>query len=117
MKELNVRDLPTYPSVRLTGELGIAWQDGRWERNGQQLIGPISKLILDQQPDARSWMTAAIRVTGWTSRRLLAFQSALAYVRLSVGLSQEGQKGNSDAAIYRLLYKMARAKQECHGHA
>lgn len=114
MKELSVKDLPTFPNVKLTGELGIAWQDGRWERNGQQLIGPISKLILEAQPDARAWMTAAIKVTGWTSRRVLAFQSALAYVRLNVGLSQEGQKGNSDATIYRLLYKMAKAKQDHH---
>lgn len=116
MKELNVRDLPTFPSVRLTGELGIAWQDGRWERNGQQLIGPISKLILEAQPQMTSWMTAAISITGWTPMRVLAFQSALSYVRLTFGLSGEGKKGHSDATLYRLLYKMARAKQESHGH-
>jgi hypothetical protein len=111
-KELNVRELPTFPNVQLTGELGIVFsrENQRWERNGQQLIGPLSKLILDAQPPAESWIAAASHVTGWGELRVFAFQTALSAFRITGGFnaSDATNKGVTDAALYGLLYKLAR---------
>lgn len=109
-KELNVRELPTFPQVHLTAELGIGFSQERqcWERNGQQLLGPLSKLVLDAQPSAETWITAASAVTGWGEVRVFAFQTALSAFRIRGGLHAETQKGVSDAALYGLLYKLAR---------
>ena len=111
MIELTVQQLPKYPEVALTGELGITRTDDRWERNGQQLIGPISKLILQHQPHEASWISAAISVTGWPMERIFAFQLRLSRVPVTIkGSYFDIQKGLTDATIYSLLWKMARAK-------
>ncbi len=111
-KELNVQELPTYPVVQLTAEIGVIFsqESQRWERNGQQLLGPLSKLILDSQPTAESWIAAAAQVTGWDEIRVFAFQTALSTFRITGGLHAATQKGVSDASIYRLLYKLARSR-------
>ena len=112
--ELNVRDLPTYPTVHLTGELGIRRTQNGWERNGQQAMGPLSKLILDQQPREISWVAAAAAVTGWTLVRVFAFQIALGQKQVVFTVGRGGgkghgtEKGSADAALYGLLYKLAR---------
>jgi len=107
VNELNVRDLPTYPSVRLTGEIGISRIDGVWERDGQQFLGPLSKLILDQQPDTATWISAACCVTGWSPIRVLAFQTTLSHINVKWS-TYESEKGVTDAALYGLLHKLAR---------
>lgn len=107
-QELNVKALPTFPEAHCTGEVGVIRVDERWERNGQQLIGPLSKLILMTQPHEPSWLHAAAAVTGWTVVRVFAFQSALSGFRLTGGLNGESEKGLTDAALYGLLHKLAR---------
>lgn len=111
MRELTIQDLPNYPDVAYTGELGIIWTGERWERNGQQLLGPISKLILEKQPVLGNWILAAVFVTGWSARRVFAFQMML--TGFSIALDQSSpdvKKGRMDGTLYRLLYKLARAK-------
>jgi hypothetical protein len=110
MRELNVKELPTYPVVQLTAELGVRYMDGRWERFGQQLIGPLSRLILLYQPAEKSFIGAACAVTGWAPIRVFAFQAALSQFRISVGETSESSKGVTDAALYSLLYKLARKR-------
>jgi hypothetical protein len=107
-KELNVQELPTYPLAHFTGELGIARLKGRWERNGQQLLGPLSRLILQYQPNEEHWIKAAAIVTGWHVLRVFAFQSAMSGIRILGGKSLESQKGITDAALYDLMFKLAR---------
>jgi hypothetical protein len=108
MRELNVKDLSTFPEVALTGELGIVWVGTRWERDGQQLLGPLSHRILREQPDTSHWIQAACLVTGWTPLRVFAFQVSLSRINLFVGKRDEAKKGCIDANLYGLLYKLAR---------
>lgn len=115
MKELNVTDLPTYPIVQLTAELGIKYMEGRWERYGQQLLGPISRLILQHQPMETSFIGAACAVTGWTPIRVFSFQTALSQIRMELGANGESSKGITDASLYRLLYKLTRSRSNKEG--
>jgi len=117
VKELSVNDLPTYPQAQLTGELGVVRVGGRWERNGQQMIGPLSRLILDHQPDEAYWVQAAMSVTGWSVLRVFAFQSVLGLNGWHTrgGISHDAQKGLTDATLYHLLFKLARRAHN--GHA
>jgi len=108
MKELNVQELSTFPLVHLTGELGIVRSKGRWERNGQQLLSPLSRLILQHQPNVEHWVQAASQVTGWHVVRVFAFQSALSGFRIVGGKNLESQKGITDANLYGLMFKLAR---------
>ena len=110
MRELNVKELPTYPVVQLTSELGVRYMDGRWERYGQQLIGPISRMILQYQPAEKSFIGAACAVTGWTPIRVFSFQTALSQIRMTLGDNSEASKGIADASLYSLLYKLARKR-------
>lgn len=92
-----------------TGEIGVEWIDGRWERNGQRLLCPVSKMILDQQPQTPSWIKAASMVLGWSLARTLSFKLSLGRAPLSQkGSSHEANKGITDAQLYRLLHKLAR---------
>jgi hypothetical protein len=107
-RELSIKDLPVH-GVHPTGEIGVSWMDGRWERDGQRLLCPISKLILDQQPQTSSWINAGAYVLGWSLGRTLAFKLALGRAPLSQkGNSYEASKGITDAQLYHLLYRLAR---------
>lgn len=108
MREYNVKELPT-EGVWPTGEVGIKWVDDRWERHGQNLLCPVSKMILDAQPRTPSWIKAGTLVLGWTLARVLSFKLSLGTVPLSQkGSSHEANKGITDAQLYRLLWKLAR---------
>lgn len=108
VKEYNVKELPVQ-NVWPTGEIGISWIDGLWERNGQNLLCPISKLILEKQPQTPSWIKAASIVLGWSLGRTLAFKLSLGKAPLSQkGSSHEANKGITDAQLYNLLFKLAR---------
>lgn len=107
-RELSIKDLPVQ-GVHPTGEIGVTWIDGRWERNGQRLLCPLSKLILDQQPQTPSWIKAAAMVLGWSLGRTLAFKMSLGRAPLAQkGNSHEANKGITDAQLYCLLFRMAR---------
>lgn len=111
MKEYNVKELPNlHDGVVPTGEIGVGWVDGRWERNGQFRLCPLSRLILQQQPEVLSWLRAAARVTGWSMTRTLAFKLAMGKMNLKVLKegSDEAAKGIQDAKLYGLLYELAR---------
>jgi hypothetical protein len=108
VKEWNVKELPTAnEGVIPTGEFGVAWVDGRWERNGQKLLCPLSRMILQYQPRCTSWMEAAAAVTGWTLARTFAFKMTMGKVPLRV-TSVEATKGHTDAILYDLLHKLSR---------
>ncbi len=108
MKEYNVKELPLQ-NVWPTGEIGIRWVDGRWERHGQNLLCPVSKMILDAQPNTPSWIKAASLVLGWSLGRVLAFKLSLGKAPLSQrGSSHEANKGITDAQLYNLLFQLAR---------
>jgi hypothetical protein len=95
--------------VFVTGEIGVSWVDGRWERNGQRVLCPVSKLILDMQPQTPSWIKAASMVLGWSLGRTLAFKLSLGHAPLvQKGSSHEANKGITDATLYRLMHKLAR---------
>jgi hypothetical protein len=72
------------------------------------MIGPLSKLILNQQPPEDHWVQAAAKVTGWHVVRVFAFQSALSGFRIVGGKNLESQKGITDATLYGLMFKLAR---------
>lgn len=108
MKELSVKDLPL-ERVFPTGEIGVSYLDGRWERNGQHTLCPVSKMILDHQPESSSWIKAGAQVLGWSLGRVLAFKLSLGRAPLSQrGHSHEANKGITDAELYCLLHKLAR---------
>lgn len=111
MKELNIKELPnSHDGVVPTGEIGVAWVDGRWERNGQRALCPLSRLILQQQPYFTSWLQAAAWVTGWRMSRTLAFKLAMgkANVKIFKENASDAQKGITDAHLYGLLYELSR---------
>lgn len=109
MKEYNVKELPT-DGVYATGEIGVLWMDGRWERNGQRLLCPLSKLILQHQPQVTSWLQAAAVVTGWTQARAFAFKMKMGRAPITTGKGTNGEtiKGVTDATLYDLLFKLSR---------
>jgi len=108
MREWTVKDLPVYHVVP-TGEIGVEYINGRWERNGQRLLCPVSRVLLEQQPRCGSWVKAASLVLGWSLARTLAFKLSMGHAPLSQkGNSSEAQKGIVDANLYGLLYKLAR---------
>lgn len=107
MKELNIKELPTFPQAHPTGEIGVRYEEGRWERNGQQIMCPLSRLILTQQPNTKHWIQAAALVTGWTPHRCFAFKCAMGSLTV-VLLGKEVKKGKDDAALYGLLHKLSR---------
>lgn len=110
MREYNVKELPTaHDGVVPTGEIGVVWMEGRWERNGQRLLCPLSRLILRHQPKCMSWMQAAAQVTGWTLARTLAFKLTMGKAPLKIGAQNaEAAKGHTDAVLYDLLFKLSR---------
>lgn len=112
MKELNVSELPSFPQAQYTGEIGVHSVDGVWERNGQQLLCPLSRLILDRNPPHKSWLRAASFVTGWTMVRTFAFKSAMSGLSIAPGkgTTDDATKGIVDSKLYRLLHKLARAR-------
>jgi hypothetical protein len=111
VREYNVKELPTiHDGVFPTGEIGVGWIDGRWERNGQRLLCPLSRLILQKQPQATSWLKAAALATGWTLTRTFAFKLAMgkANLKLIKENHSEAAKGIQDATLYSLLYELSR---------
>jgi hypothetical protein len=110
VKELNVKELPT-DGVVPTGEIGVSWMEGRWERNGQRMLCPLSKLVLKENPSIKSFLQAAAFVTGWTIARTLTFKLTMGrapYFTLSKDSSNEARKGVTDAHLYDLLWKLSR---------
>jgi len=110
MIELNIKDLPLYPQgVVLTGEVGVQYIDGKWERDGQKLLCPLSYLVAKYQPQTSSWLSAVCQVTGWTQVRVLTFKLTMGRAHgLITAKSQEAKKGATDAALYDLLYQFSR---------
>ena len=111
MKEYNVKELPNInDGVVPTGEIGVGWIDGRWERNGQIQLCPLSRLILRTQPQVMSWLRAASRATGWSMTRTLAFKLTMGKVHLTISKENhdEASKGVQDAKLYSLLYELSR---------
>jgi len=106
MKEYNVKELPV-DGVLPTGEIGIEYTNGRWERNGQRLLCPVCRVMLQRQPASENWTKAASLTLGWTIQRTLAFKLALGNATIK-GNSHEAKKGILDAQLYRLLHKLAR---------
>jgi hypothetical protein len=103
---MNVKELPT-DGVVPTGEIGVSWMEGRWERNGQRMLCPLSKLILRENPQIKSFLQAAAFVTGWTIARTMAFKMTMGRAPIT-GSSNEAKKGITDAHLYDLLYKLSR---------
>jgi hypothetical protein len=109
VREMNVKELPT-EGVVPTGEIGVSFMEGRWERNGQRMLCPLSKLILKEQPSIKSWLQAAAFVTGWTIARTFSFKMTMgrAPITMGRGTSNETRKGVTDANLYDLLFKLSR---------
>lgn len=107
MKEYNIQELAV-DRVVPTGEIGVEYAGGSWQRNGQRLLCPLSLLILQKQPSASSsWLRAASMVTGWTLTRTMAFKLQMG--RMAVrGTDAEARKGVLDAKLYNLLHKLSR---------
>lgn len=110
MVELNIRDLPDYrQGVVLTGEIGVTYTEGRWERDGQKHLCPLSYLILRHQPPKSAWLSAVCHLTGWTPLRALTFKLIMGNAHgLVTASSVEAKKGATDAALYSILYKLSR---------
>lgn len=106
MKEYNVKELAT-EGVFPTGEIGVECANGRWHRNGQRLLCPLSKLILETQPFVSSWLRAAALSTGWTMGRTLAFKMQMGHTTIR-GTDADIQKGIQDAKLYDILHKLSR---------
>lgn len=106
MKEYNVKELAT-EGVFPTGEIGVECVNDRWHRNGQRLLCPLSKLILQKQPCETSWLRAAALCTGWSPTRTMAFKMQMGRITIR-GTDAEAQKGVQDAKLYDILYKLSR---------
>ncbi len=109
MKEYNVNELDT-EGVCPTGEIGVEYIDQRWQRNGQRLLCPLSKLILQRQPCAGLWLRAAAMATGWSLVRTMAFKLSMSHITLSMEgkTDADTRKGIIDAKLYDLLFKLSR---------